>query len=46
MKAEKRDVFIGTLKLRFEQHGHRHPGVEWSEVLVRLLGSPQGRRML
>ncbi|MGJ7492311.1 DUF4256 domain-containing protein [Variovorax sp. ZT4R33] len=46
MKSEQREVFIGTLKLRFEQHKHRHPGIDWADVHVRLQGSPQQLKSL
>lgn len=41
MKAEQREVLIDTLRLRFEQNVHRHPGVDWVDVQERLQGSPR-----
>ena len=36
----EREELLGTLKVRFEQHMNRHPGVEWSRVQVRLEANP------
>lgn len=41
MREAQRNVFIGTLKLRFEQHQNRHPGVDWADVHARLQSNPQ-----
>lgn len=46
MEAEQRDVFIDTLKLRFEKHVQRHQGVDWADVHARLQGSPQKLKSL
>lgn len=40
MKAELRDLIIGTLEQRFRHHPHRHPGVDWADVHARLQGHP------
>jgi len=36
MNARQREELLKTLKARFEQHMHRHPGLEWSKVQARL----------
>ena len=39
MKASAREALIHTLEQRFAHNLHRHPGVDWADVLVRLNGS-------
>ena len=36
MKSAERDELIDTLKARFEKHMHRHRGIAWADVQVRL----------
>lgn len=33
------DALLQTLKVRFEQHMHRHKGLAWADVLRRLQGN-------
>ena len=35
-----RESLLGTLKARFEKNMHRHPGLEWPDVLARLEANP------
>jgi hypothetical protein len=35
--GKQRDALLETLKARFEQHMHRHAGLEWSAVRARML---------
>lgn len=35
------DTLITTLKARFEQHMHRHPGLDWRAVERRLAAQPR-----
>ncbi|MDN8612275.1 DUF4256 domain-containing protein [Variovorax ginsengisoli] len=46
MKAEQREALIDTLKLRFKQNLHRHPGVDWADVHGRLQDNPDKLRSL
>ncbi|MGJ7524052.1 DUF4256 domain-containing protein [Variovorax sp. LT1P1] len=46
MKADQREMFVGTLKIRFEQHMSRHPGLDWAGVDRRLQGSPHKLKSL
>jgi len=46
MKAEKTEVFVDALKLRFSQNMRRHAGVEWDDVHGRLQSSPDKLRSL
>ena len=36
MKSSERDKLLAALKARFEQNMHRHEGVGWADVQVRL----------
>lgn len=36
MNTEQQDTLLQTLKVRFERHPQRHPGVAWDEVQARL----------
>lgn len=40
MKAQERDQLIRALKHRFEKNLHRHHGLAWEQVLVRLEEAP------
>lgn len=37
---EQREELLRTLKARFEQNMHRHPGLDWAEVQARLEARP------
>jgi len=39
MKAQERQLLLDSLKARFEQNMHRHPGIAWSDVRTRLEGN-------
>ena len=36
LAAEQREALLSTLKARFEKNRHRHEGLEWAAVQVRL----------
>ena len=40
MTAEEQERLLQTLEARFQQHMHRHKGSAWTDVLTRLLDSP------
>ncbi|MGE3163893.1 MAG: DUF4256 domain-containing protein [Planctomycetota bacterium] len=40
MKAQERKQLLQTLKERFEQNMHRHPGIAWAKVQAKLEGNP------
>ncbi len=40
LAAEQREKLFATLKTRFENHGHRHVGLEWAKVQLRLEANP------
>lgn len=40
MTSQERDKLLGGLKVRFEKHMRRHPGIAWSNVQERLLRKP------
>lgn len=40
MNAMVLPALFETLRQRFEQHPHRHPGLSWSVVLARLQAAP------
>ena len=46
MKTSERDALIRLLKARFEKHPHRHAGIAWSTVEIRLERSPDALRSL
>jgi len=46
MKTKEHEALLGALKVRFEQHMHRHPGVGWPDVLARLQAGPEKLRSL
>ena len=39
MKSSERGTLLAALKARFEQNMHRHEGVSWADVRVRLEGN-------
>jgi hypothetical protein len=39
MKAAEREQLLQTLKTRFENNTHRHPGIAWTDVEARLEGN-------
>ncbi len=39
MKKHERDELLHALKVRFEENMHRHPGLAWADVGVRLEGN-------
>lgn len=40
MKAALQEELIGTLKERFAENMHRHPGIDWMTVQTKLEASP------
>jgi hypothetical protein len=46
VKGDQPEILIETLKSRFGQNMHRHPGVDWTDVHDRLRGSPDKLRSL
>ena len=44
MKAKKRGDLLRTLQARYEENMHRHEGLAWADVAVRLDGDPDGMR--
>jgi hypothetical protein len=40
MKTHEQEELLRALKVRFEKNMHRHPGLAWSDVRVRLDGTP------
>ncbi|WP_162933931.1 DUF4256 domain-containing protein [Actinomyces lilanjuaniae] len=43
---DERDGVIETLRARFEAHPHRHAGISWDDVAVRLTEHPETLRAL
>jgi len=41
LSAKQYEALLETLKDRFEQHMHRHKGIEWAKVQVRLESDPE-----
>lgn len=41
LPPDQRDELLRTLRVRFERHLDRHPGLEWTEVEARLKSSPE-----
>ncbi|MEH6351380.1 DUF4256 domain-containing protein [Pseudomonas sp. 3JA] len=39
MKKQDQENLLQTLKARFEQNPHRHPGIPWADVQARLEGN-------
>ena len=46
MNAKQREALLDTLKARFEQNIHRHPGLEWDKVRAKLEADPKKLRTL
>lgn len=46
MTARQKQDLLNTLKARFNQHMHRHPGVDWTRVQARLEAKPDSLRSL
>lgn len=46
MRAQERDELLAVLEARFERNPHRHEGIAWSAVRVRLDGSPEAIAVL
>lgn len=46
MKAQQREALLELLKSRFEKNKHRHKGIEWEKVLVRLETNAEKLRSL
>lgn len=46
MKATECESLLRTLKVRFEQHPHRHPGIPWAAVQARLESNPRALKSL
>lgn len=46
LAADKREALLRTLKGRFEQNMHRHPGLTWAKVQARLGSNPEKLRAL
>lgn len=40
LSAAQRESLLVALQARFEAHMHRHPGMEWKQVLARLSAAP------
>lgn len=40
MKAQERDSLLRSLKNRFDKNPHRHQGIAWEKVLVKLETAP------
>jgi uncharacterized protein DUF4256 len=40
--AKQRDGLLGSLKVRFDEHMHRHSGLEWTAVQARLEANSAG----
>ena len=40
LKENQRKELLSTLKIRFEKHMHRHPGLVWNQVCARLEAAP------
>lgn len=41
LTAPQRDELLAALKIRFDKHPQRHPGLAWSKVQARLEASPE-----
>jgi len=46
MKAKEREALLKSLKTRFDKNTHRHPGIPWETVLVRLDANSTALRSL
>ena len=41
LSPDQRETLLSVLKARFEQHMHRHPGLDWAKVQARLEAHPE-----
>ena len=41
LSSARREELLKALKARFEKHMNRHQGLEWAEILERLVASPE-----
>lgn len=41
LTPEQKESLLATLRIRFEQHPVRHPGVDWPQVQARLAARPE-----
>ena len=46
MKTQERDALVQVLKKRFEGNPHRHKGLVWDKVLVKLKANPAALKTL
>lgn len=46
MKAQQREALLELLKSRFEKNKHRHKGIEWEKVRIRLEANAEKLRSL
>jgi hypothetical protein len=46
MKPPQREALLAGLQARFEEHVVRHPGIDWSQVLLRLGDRPAALQAL
>jgi hypothetical protein len=46
MNEEQREALLNTLKARFEEYAIRHPGIEWSNVQLKLETNSEKLRSL
>jgi hypothetical protein len=46
MKTAERQALMVTMRTRFEEHPHRHPGLAWAHVRARLEEHPDALRLL
>ena len=46
LSPEQRKVLINTIKTRFEKNTHRHKGIEWADVQVRLEQKSSEKKLL
>ncbi len=46
MKSKESDELLRTLKHRFDNNRHRHVGIAWGDVQIRLLGNPKALQSL
>jgi len=44
--AREREELLRTLEARFEEHRHRHEGIDWAEVRARLESQPAALKAL
>ena len=41
LSADQKNKLINTLKIRFQQNQHRHKGLDWASIQVKLDGLPK-----